>query len=65
VTIDEEIPRNLSERTGRHFCTQCLREVSGEVFARYDHLCEECAAAVEEFPNASTPGHAEPAAGKR
>ncbi|HEX7420609.1 MAG TPA: hypothetical protein VF505_12030 [Thermoanaerobaculia bacterium] len=39
---DEPTPRNLPERTGRHFCIQCLREVPADEYLRNDMLCDEC-----------------------
>ena len=55
VTLPDEIPRKLSERTGVHRCVKCLREVPSEEFFRLDHLCGSCTVAEEEFPLASTP----------
>jgi hypothetical protein len=40
---DEPTPRNLSERTGKHYCIQCLREVPADEYLRNDMLCDECA----------------------
>ena len=42
------------ERTGKHKCVQCLREVPAEEYLANDFLCNECAAK-EEYPLASTP----------
>lgn len=33
----------LKERTGKHYCIECLKEVPGEDYFRNDHLCNECA----------------------
>jgi len=41
---DEPTPRNLPERTGKHLCIRCLREVDADTYQRNDMLCEECAA---------------------
>ena len=41
--LEEETPRQLVERTGRHYCVRCLREVTLEEFLRNDHLCDACA----------------------
>jgi len=41
--LDEETPRLLVERTGRHLCVRCLREVPVDEFLRNDHLCDPCA----------------------
>lgn len=40
---DERTPRNLPERTGKHYCVQCLREVPADEYQRNDMLCDECA----------------------
>jgi hypothetical protein len=53
--FDDELPRNLPERTGRHYCIQCLAEVPADAYFRNDHLCDPCAFAGESFPLESTP----------
>lgn len=51
----DDVPRhNLSERTGKHVCVRCLREVETEEYFRNDHLCDKCAAE-GDYPLASTP----------
>ena len=52
---DEPPPRNLPERTGKHYCLRCLAEVSGEEYFRNDQLCDACAED-DEYPLKSTPG---------
>jgi hypothetical protein len=52
--VDDFARRNLSERTGRHVCVRCLREVESEEYLRNDHLCDRCAAD-GDYPLASTP----------
>jgi len=42
---DEETPRQLQERTGRHKCIVCLADVTPEEYFRNDFLCELCASA--------------------
>ena len=42
--LDEQTPRNLSERTGKHRCIRCLADVSDEEYFRNDHVCDACAA---------------------
>ncbi|HVT04141.1 MAG TPA: hypothetical protein VHL58_12305 [Thermoanaerobaculia bacterium] len=59
---DEEIPRELPERTGRHRCTRCLAEVAISTYLANDHLCDDCTAIATQYPLASTP-HGEPPAG--
>ena len=53
--IQDEIPRNLRDRTGRHFCTLCLREIAVAEYLGNDFLCSTCATESEQFPLASTP----------
>jgi hypothetical protein len=52
--LDEDPPRQLSERTGKHRCIRCLAEVTAEAYQRNDHVCDACAAA-DEYPLQSTP----------
>jgi hypothetical protein len=51
---DDPIPRELPERTGRHYCVRCMAIVGAEEYQRNDHICDACAAD-EEYPLASTP----------
>jgi hypothetical protein len=46
--LDEETPRNLPERTGRHRCIECLKDVEADEYLRNDHLCDACAEKKEE-----------------
>lgn len=52
--LDDFARRNLNERTGKHVCVRCLREVETEEYLRNDHLCDKCAAD-GDYPLASTP----------
>lgn len=52
--LEEPTPRDLSERTGKHYCIRCLTEIEAEEFFRNDYLCDACVAG-DEFPLASTP----------
>ena len=52
---DEPTPRNLRERTGKHRCVSCLAEIAADEFLRNDHICDDCAAAQDEYPLATTP----------
>jgi hypothetical protein len=57
--LDEETPRYLSERTGKHRCIRCLADTPDEQYFANDHLCETCAAEEEqqqEKPQSSTTG---------
>jgi hypothetical protein len=51
---DDGPPRQLNERTGKHFCVRCLAEVPADEFQRNDHICDECAQS-DEYPLKSTP----------
>ena len=42
------------ERTGRHKCTICLRDIPVEELLRNDYVCDACAEK-DEYPLASTP----------
>ncbi len=48
------MPRNLPERTGRHYCVKCLAEVPVDEYFRNDCLCDACAQQ-EDYPLQSTP----------
>jgi hypothetical protein len=61
--MQEETPRNLPERTGRHVCTQCLAVVRAEELLRNDHLCDRCAGA-DQYPAASGAEEPHPSADK-
>lgn len=52
--MDEQTPRGLSERTGKHFCVTCLKQVGAEEYFRNDQICDACAEK-DEYPFASTP----------
>jgi hypothetical protein len=51
---DEGPPKQLKERTGRHYCIRCLAEVPGDVYLRNDHICDACTTE-DEYPLQSTP----------
>ena len=51
---DDPPPRELPERTGKHYCVKCLAQVPAEEYLRNDHICDACAAS-EAYPLASTP----------
>jgi hypothetical protein len=52
--FEDDPPKQLGERTGKHFCIRCLAEVPADAYLRNDHVCDDCAAA-EEYPLQSTP----------
>lgn|GEM_PF-1531898 len=60
--MDEELPRQRTERTGRHYCVKCLAEVPADEYLRNDHICDDCAAG-DEYPLKSTPGPESESAG--
>jgi len=41
--LDEQTPRDLAERTGKHRCIRCLADVPGDEYFANDHLCDSCA----------------------
>jgi hypothetical protein len=49
---DEEVPRLLRERTGKHYCIRCLKETPAEEWFDNDHTCDDCA---EKFERELTP----------
>ncbi|HEY0139564.1 MAG TPA: hypothetical protein VGF48_01640 [Thermoanaerobaculia bacterium] len=51
---EDPTPRQLNERTGKHYCVRCLRETPAEAYLRNDHICDACAEA-PEYPLKSTP----------
>ncbi|MGZ7031556.1 MAG: hypothetical protein ACXVIJ_06235 [Thermoanaerobaculia bacterium] len=51
---DDETPRLLPERTGKHRCIVCLKDVAEEEYFRNDFLCDACVER-DEFPLQSTP----------
>lgn len=57
--LDDPTPRELPERTGKHFCVRCLAQVPADEYLRNDHICDACAAK-DEYPLASTPEPRQP-----
>lgn len=55
MPLSEKTPRKLPERTGKHYCAGCLKEISAEEYFGGDYYCAECAAKDSAFPLASTP----------
>jgi hypothetical protein len=53
--LEDPSPRQMNERTGKHYCVRCLAETPAEEYLRNDHICDACAAA-PEYPLKSTPG---------
>ena len=49
--MDEEPPRRLKERTEKHYCVRCLREVEKDEYLENDFLCDECVTIVEKTMN--------------
>jgi hypothetical protein len=40
---DEPPPRELPERTGKHYCVTCLAPVPADEYFANDHICTACA----------------------
>jgi hypothetical protein len=53
---EEGPPRLLPERTGRHFCIHCLKQISATEYFEGDLVCRDCSVTMENYPLASTPG---------
>ena len=51
---EDPLPRQPSERTGRHYCLKCLAEVPTEAYFHNEQVCDACAAK-DEYPLESTP----------
>ena len=54
LPMHEPPPRQLGERTGRHYCVRCLAAIAAEEYFRNDHICDACTED-EEYPLKSTP----------
>ena len=54
MPLDDVTPRQLAERTGKHYCVRCLAEVGHDDYLANDHVCNQCAAS-DEYPLKSTP----------
>ena len=48
---DDRPRRPLKERTGKHYCIECLKEVPAEDYFRNDHVCQECGEKKEKKPD--------------
>ncbi len=55
VQQDEPTPRQLPERTGKHFCVKCRADVPAEEYFRNDFVCDKCAE--EEEPEEQREPH--------
>lgn len=53
--MDERTPRKLPERTGKHYCANCLKELPAEEYFAGDFFCSDCAARAQSYPLATTP----------
>lgn len=51
----DEIAKLLRERTGRHICIGCLKDIAAEEFFRNDHMCDACSSGEGSYPLASSP----------
>ena len=45
---DDRSRRTLKERTGKHYCIECLKEVPAEEYFGNDHVCDDCGRKKEE-----------------
>lgn len=55
----DEIAKLLRERTGRHICIGCLRDIAADEFFRNDHMCDACSSGDSSYPLASSPESSE------
>jgi len=39
----ESVPRQLREKSEKHYCVRCLREVPRDEYFENDFLCDACA----------------------
>jgi len=39
----ESVPRQLKEKSEKHYCVKCLREVPRDEYFDNDFLCDACA----------------------
>ena len=46
--MDEAIPKNLRERTGKHRCIRCLAETPDAEYFANDQTCDQCAEKFEK-----------------
>jgi hypothetical protein len=44
----DSVPRQLREKTEKHYCVKCLREVERDEYLENDFLCDACAAELEK-----------------
>ena len=44
----EATPRLLKEKTEKHYCVKCLREVEKDEYLANDFLCDQCAGRSEQ-----------------
>lgn len=51
----DEIAKLLRERTGRHICIGCLKDIAADEFFRNDHMCDTCSSGDRSYPLASSP----------
>ena len=49
--MDEDPPRRLKERTEKHYCVRCLREVQKDEYLENDFFCDECFVIVHQTMN--------------
>jgi rRNA maturation endonuclease Nob1 len=56
--VNDDRPRRpLKERTGKHLCIECLKEVPAEDYFRNDHVCQECGEKKERKRDDADRGH--------
>lgn len=54
--VNDDRPRvPPKERTGKHICIECLKEVPADDYFRNDHVCNECGQKKEEQKQDDSP----------
>ena len=54
--MDDDTRQPLRERTGKHVCIRCMKQIDAEEYFGNDFFCDACAAEDQSFPLESTPG---------
>ena len=44
----DSVPRQLREKSEKHYCVKCLREVERDEYLENDFLCDQCVAELDK-----------------
>ena len=50
----ESIPKQLKEKSEKHYCVRCLKETPRDEYLENDFLCDACADAEEQSKQPSS-----------